>query len=307
MTPPTIALFRGGVSREREVSLGSGAAALASLSRRYAVRDFVLESAALPPGFDPRSMVVFSTLHGTFGEDGQIQRLLEAAGASYAGCDAAASALTFDKQRTKEAVAAAGVVTVPGLYFHTDAPPSVDALIGAASDDVVLKPRAEGSSVGLQFAAGREAIATALGSLAPGSWLCERRIAGREITVGLLDGKAQAVVEIRPQSGRFDYTSKYTKGLTEYLCPAPLPEEVALLVRTAAERAFSACGCRDFARIDFMLDGALRPWFLEINTLPGLKETSLLPMSARAFGRDFDALVDTMLAPALSRFANARS
>jgi D-alanine-D-alanine ligase len=307
MTTPTIAVFRGGVSREREVSLGSGAAALAALSRTCTVRDYDVTAAALPAGFDPRTEVVFSTLHGTFGEDGGMQALLEQAGAAFCGCDSAASALCFDKHATKLRVAAAGVPVPRGLEFGAASRPTAREVISALGADVVLKPRAEGSSVGLAFAEGETAITEALAGITTGQWLCEERIVGRELTVGVLAGRSMAVVEIRPDSGRFDYTSKYTKGLTRYLCPAPISEAETTAAQKLAEVAFAACGCRDFARLDFMLRADGTVVLLEINTLPGLKETSLLPMSAGAIGLNFDALVDAMLRPAITRFQSKLS
>jgi D-alanine-D-alanine ligase len=145
-------------------------------------------------------------------------------------------------------------------------------------------------------------VAAALASVGPGRWLAERRIRGRELSVGVLNGAAMGVVEIRPRSGVYDYESKYTKGATEYLAPAPLADGVTAAVRAAAASAFAACGCRDYARVDFMLAGDEEPFFLEINTLPGMKETSLLPMSARCAGLDFISLVREMAMPAVERF-----
>ena len=115
------------------------------------------------------------------------------------------------------------------------------------------------------------------------------------------------IVEIRPKSGVYDYTSKYTKGHTEYLAPAPLDEATTALVKEQAEAAFAACGCRDYARVDFMLSSQNQPFLLEINPLPGMKETSLLPMSARCVGLDFGGLVRELVSPALSRFASRKS
>ena len=123
--------------------------------------------------------------------------------------------------------------------------------------------------------------------------------------MGLLRGRAMGIVEIVPKSGVFDFTSKYTKGLTEYFAPAQISEELAAAMRAAAENAFAACGCRDYARIDFMLSNDGELYLLEINTLPGMKETSLLPMSARCVGLDFAALCREMVSPAVERFAQA--
>jgi D-alanine-D-alanine ligase len=132
--------------------------------------------------------------------------------------------------------------------------------------------------------------------------MIEQRIFGRELAVGVIGGRALGVVEIRPKSGVYDYESKYTKGRTDYLAPAPLPESQAAQIRAMAEAAFAACGCRDYARVDFMLGENQELYLLEINTLPGMKETSLLPMSARCEGVDFTELVKAMVMPALQRF-----
>jgi D-alanine-D-alanine ligase len=302
MTEPTVAVFSGGTSSEREVSLGSGKACALALARSFATRLFVIDAEALPQGLDPGRHVVFSTLHGTFGEDGGMQRLLDAAGVAYAGCDAAASALTMDKTLTKQTVAARGVRVAEAVVFGAADRPSAAELLARLGDEVVLKPNGEGSSVGLSIVKGGEELGAALGRLKAGTWMAERRIRGRELTVGILAGRAMGVVEIRPHSGVFDYASKYTKGLTEYLAPAPIDPGTAAKVQAAAETAFAACGCRDYARVDFMLSVENEPFLLEINTLPGMKETSLLPMSARCAGMDFKALVREMVTPARRRF-----
>ncbi|MBI5688496.1 MAG: D-alanine--D-alanine ligase [Verrucomicrobia bacterium] len=301
---PVIAVLAGGVSAEREVSLGSGRASALALARSYPTRLMLVDAAAIPPGVEPGRHVVFSTLHGTFGEDGGMQALLDAAGIEYAGCDAASSRLTMDKTRTKDAVTARGVQVAPGWQFSAGAKPSAEDLVGRLGERIVIKPNAEGSSVGLALPEGRAAIAAKLTEITSGEWLAERRLFGRELSVGVLHGRAMGVVEIRPRTGVYDYTSKYTKGMTEYLAPAPLDPAATTTVRTAAEAAFAACGCRDYARVDFIFTEDAGPFLLEINTLPGMKETSLLPMSARCLGLDFTALVRELVAPALARFAS---
>jgi D-alanine-D-alanine ligase len=302
---PVIAVLAGGVSAEREVSLGSGRASALALARSFPTRLVEVNAAALPAGLDPARDVVFSTLHGTFGEDGGMQRLLDAAGIHYAGCGAEASAVTMDKTRTKELAAARGVKVAPGMRFQAAAKPDAAAVVAALGERVVLKPNAEGSSVGLSLPETREELAARLAAIDRGEWLVEQRLTGRELSVGVLAGRAMGIVEIRPRSGVYDFTSKYTKGMTEYQAPAPLEEKVAAGVRTAAEAAFAACGCRDYARVDFILT-AEGPCMLEINTLPGMKETSLLPMSARCAGLDFTALVRELVAPAVARFRAGR-
>jgi len=303
---PIIAVLAGGVSAEREVSLGSGRASALALARAFPTRLFEIDAEALPAGLDPRRHVVFSTLHGTFGEDGGMQSLLDAAGIHYAGCGAAASRLTMDKTRTKEAAAARGVRVVRGLCFDAAAKPTADAVVAQLGENLVVKPNAEGSSVGLALTATRAELAAKLAAIDRGGWLIERRIRGRELSVGVLQGRAMGVVEIRPRSGVYDYASKYTKGATEYFAPAPLGEAMTARVQAAAAAAFAACGCRDYARVDFMRAASGEFYLLEINTLPGMKETSLLPMSARCVGLDFTALVRELVSPALARFHAAR-
>ena len=302
MSNPRVAVLAGGTSAEREVSLGSGLACAAALARSVPTCFFRIDRDELPSDLDPERHVVFSTLHGTFGEDGGMQRLLEAAGVSYSGCTAAASELTMDKTRTKQIVAALGLRVPEGILFTAATVPSAADIAARLGEEVVVKPNDEGSSVGLKLTTTRAELTSALKGITTGNWLVEKRIRGRELSVGVLGGRALGVVEIRPHSGVYDYASKYTKGLTDYLAPAPLDPAVAASVRTAAETAFAACGGRDFARVDFILSAADEPFLLEINTLPGMKETSLLPMSARCVGLDFVALVREMVTPALARF-----
>jgi D-alanine-D-alanine ligase len=307
---PIIAVLCGGTSSEREVSLGSGASTALALARSYPTRLFSIDKDALPAGLDPARHVVLSTLHGTFGEDGGMQRLLDAAGVTYAGCDAAASALTMDKTATKAAAAARGITVAKGLTFSAARKPAVDEVVAALGDQVVIKPNDQGSSVGLTVATDRRTIAQALTEITAGNWLIEQRLVGRELSVGVLNGKALGVVEIRPKSGVYDFASKYTKGATEYFAPAPIGDDLTAAARKAAEVAFAACGCRDYSRVDFILceQNVNNPlYLLEINTLPGMKETSLLPMSARCAGLDFTALVRELVNPAVQRFRQGAS
>jgi len=305
MTEAVIAVLAGGTSAEREVSLGSGRACALALARSHRTRLFQVDADAIPDGLDPARHVAFSLLHGTFGEDGQMQALLEKAGIAFSGCDSNSSRLTMDKAGTKALAAARGIKVAEAILFSADAKPGADEIAELLGEEVVVKPNDQGSSVGLSLASNRAEMADALGKITAGRWLAERRIRGRELSVGILGGRAMGIVEIRPRSGVYDYASKYTKGLTEYIAPAPVDEAVTAAVRTAAETAFAACGCRDYARVDFMLTGENEPFFLEINTLPGMKETSLLPMSARCVGLDFIALVREMARPALGRFHGA--
>jgi D-alanine-D-alanine ligase len=192
------------------------------------------------------------------------------------------------------------------VAFLSNRRPSAASIVAQLGDQLMLKPNCSGSSVGLHVISNATQLGAVLPRLDAGEWLVERRIVGRELTVGLLRGRAMGVVEIVPRSGVFDYSSKYTKGLTEYFAPAALSDDVAAEVRRSAETAFAAAGCRDYARIDYMLSAEGELSLLEINTLPGMKETSLLPMSARCVGLDFNALCRELVAPAIERFTSAQ-
>ncbi|HEY5079989.1 MAG TPA: D-alanine--D-alanine ligase, partial [Opitutaceae bacterium] len=200
MSGPVIAVFAGGTSAEREVSVGSGKACAIALARSFTTRLFDVAVEALPEGYDPLRQVVFSTLHGTFGEDGGMQKLVESVGGIHAGSDAASSRLTMDKDLTKSAVSAKGVRVAEGMAFDGGKKPTpgeVERLLGTK---VVVKPNNEGSSVGLSVVGDMAGLEAALGRISRGRWLVERRIDGRELTVGVLGGSALGVVEIRPNS-----------------------------------------------------------------------------------------------------------
>ncbi len=302
MSGPVVAVFAGGVSREKEISVRSAGFVTEALMAFYPVEVFEILSEKVPSGIDANRHVVFSTLHGTFGEDGGMQGLLDAKGVHYAGSDAESSRLCMNKEDTKQRVREGGVVVPRGKFFPVDALPPVGEIVEQLGERLVVKPNGEGSSIGLQIIDGADELEKRLKLLDSGEWLVEERIEGRELTVGVLDGDAMGVVEIMPVSGRYDYESKYTSGRTRYRAPAEIPEPLSGAIREAAQTAFDCCGCRDFARVDFILgdDGAF--YFLEINTLPGLTGTSLLPMSASCDGLDFKQLAKKLIMPAIERY-----
>jgi D-alanine-D-alanine ligase len=298
-TSPEVVVLCGGQSSESEVSLRSGRAVAGALPGARLVE---LATDVSPAWLDPARHVVFPVLHGGWGEDGGVQAELESRGVAFAGCAAAASRLCMDKVATKQAMRAAEVPAIPEVAFAGDAKPTVATLVAALGEDIVLKPSDQGSSVGLFLPSGVAAIAEALAALpAGGRWMAERRLRGREFSLGLLDGQPMGLVEIVPLAGVYDYKTKYTKGASEYRFPATLEPAVTAAIAAAAARLFAACGCRDFARADVMLEPDGRFYFLEINTMPGMTETSLMPKSAACVGLDFPALVRRMLAPALAR------
>lgn len=302
---PEVIILCGGQSSESEVSLRSGRAVAAAVPGARLVE---LSTDALPAWLEPATHLVFPVLHGGWGEDGGVQGELEARGIAFAGCSAAASRLCMDKVATKRAMRAAGVPAIPEVAFAGDAKPTAAELVAALGDEIVLKPSDQGSSVGLFLPSGPAAIAEALAAIPPaGRWMAERRLRGREFSIGLLDGQPMGLVEIVPLAGVYDFRTKYTKGASEYRFPAPLDAPTTAAIAAAAARLFAAAGCRDFARADVMLEPDGNFYFLEINTMPGMTETSLMPKSASGVGLDFPALVRRMIAPALARAAGVPS
>jgi len=298
---PEIIVLCGGLSSESEVSLRSGQAVAEVLPGSRLVE---LTTDALPAWLDPARHVVFPVLHGGWGEDGRAQAEMEARGVAFVGCSSAANRLCMDKVATKQAMRGAGVPAIPEVAFAGAAKPTAAALVAALGEHLVIKPSDQGSSVGLYMLEGEAAVAKALAEIpASGQWMAERRLRGREMSIGLLDGRPMGLVEIVPLTGVYDYKTKYTKGASEYLFPAPIPAELTAAVGEAAARLFAACGCRDFARADVFLEPDGRFYFLEINTMPGMTATSLMPKSASCVGLDFPALVRRMAAPALARAA----
>jgi len=301
---PVIAVLSGGVGEERDVSLATGRAVAAALEGHHRVELLELNEAAAPVALDGGRMVVFPAIHGTFGEDGELQSLLDDRGIEYAGSGSVASRLCMDKQRTKAIVESAGVPVPSSVIFEESAFVDVEKVIERFGPDLVVKPLDQGSSVSLSLIEGADELREAINPLPRGNWMIEKRVFGRELTVGVLHGRALGVVEVIPKAGVYDYQAKYVPGSTEYRYPAILPHNMETGLRGAAEKAFAVCGCRDFARVDFIAtqDG---PWcFLEINTIPGLTETSLLPKSASCAGYDFARLVSELVAPTIKRFQN---
>ena len=298
---PEIIVLCGGLSSEREVSLRSGQAFSSVLPGSRLIE---LEVDAMPKWLDGTKHVVLPVLHGGWGEDGRAQAEMEARGIIFAGCSSAANRLCMDKVATKHAMRAAGVPAIPEVAFAGATKPTAAALVASLGEHIVIKPSDQGSSVGLYMLEGEAAVAKALAEIpASGQWMAERRLRGREMSIGLLDGHPMGIVEIVPLTGVYDYKTKYTKGASEYRFPAAVGPELTAAIGAAAARLFAACGCRDFARADVFLEPDGQFYFLEINTMPGMTETSLMPKSASCVGLDFPSLVRRMAAPALARAA----
>lgn len=297
----SLLILCGGTSSEREVSLRSGRCAARALPSARLVE---LDADELPAWINPAEHAVLPLLHGGWGEGGGLQEALERRGVPFSGSGAAASRLCMDKVATKARLRAAGLPVADEVELVPGRLPAPAELAARLGDRIFLKPVDQGSSVGLRRALGLAEIAVALSRLpAQGRWMAEPLLSGRELTVGLLDGAALGVVEIIAAGGVYDYASKYTPGGSAHLAPADLPAELAASIARAAEAAFAACGCRDFGRVDLVLSPGGAFHILEINTLPGMTDTSLLPDSARCRGIDYAGLVARMAAPALARAA----
>ena len=292
-----IGVMMGGTSSEREISLKSGKAVSAALKEAgcdVCPLDLSLQDkeSILHVLEENRIDLVFIALHGHFGEDGTLQEILDEAGIPYTGSGAEASRLAMHKDLAQPFLKAQGL-RVPEFQIISKEEKEQDvALHGKMSFPLVVKPAAEGSSLGITIAQNRDEFQQALktASRYGGTILLEEFIPGREITAGILGDEALPLVEIRPSQPFFDFTAKYQKGMTDYIVPAQIPKEKTALIQATAREAFRLLGCRDFGRIDFIMTSQGEVVFLEANTIPGFTETSLLPMAAREKGYSFPDL-----------------
>lgn len=292
LTGKKIAVLMGGPGAEREVSLASGKAvtkALLGLGLDATAVDVTSAELTLPIGTD----LAFNVIHGTFGEDGQLQDALEKLGVPYTGAGSESSKLAIHKSRAKERFLAAGVPTARSETVSLS-PGLVPTL--SIKAPLVIKPPLEGSSVGIQIVKDEAAIAPALLKAAEkySEVLIEEFISGKELTVAILDGIPLPIVQIIPPDGVYDMASKYpwlsgAKG-SEYVCPADLDLETTMAVQAAALAAHRSLGVEIYSRVDVLLDPENRPFVLEANTIPGMTETSLLPKAAAAAGISFAEL-----------------
>jgi D-alanine-D-alanine ligase len=301
--PKKVGVLAGGRSRERAISLDSGGAMAAALiARGYEVQ--VIDVAEDPCGSirDAGIDVALIALHGRWGEDGCLQGLLEAQGIPYTGSGVTASALAMDKLQSKRLFDAAGLPTPPWSY-----PATKESCLDLGLP-VVLKPRAEGSSVGLEVVRDEQQLDRVL-EAAGEPLLAESYAAGHELTVGVLgagdDAQAIGTLEIRPPSGLYDYQAKYESDETQYLVPAPFSEGVRSRLEELALEVHRLLDCAGATRVDFRWDaperGVSQPMLLELNTLPGMTSHSLLPKMAELVGLDYGDLVEWILGDARLR------
>ncbi|MBC7292868.1 MAG: D-alanine--D-alanine ligase [Thermoleophilia bacterium] len=299
----------GGLSGEREISLRSGRNCLQALrARGYravaidAVRDVAQRLS------EEGVEVAFLALHGRYGEDGTIQGLLEIMGIPYTGSGVLASALGMNKIAAKKVIRQSGLPTPDfcEIGWEEPAAQAAERIVGELGIPVMLKPVEEGSSLGVVKVKDEASLPGHLEAVRNeyGAVFAERFVAGQEITVGLLqrDGTTEAlpILELVPKKEFYDFEAKYTHGLTEFILPARLEPAVYAAAQQAAIAAFHALGCRGYARVDMMVDKAGIPWFVEVNTLPGMTELSDLPAQARAAGISYEDLVEIILQTAVA-------
>jgi len=293
-----VAVLLGGPGSEREVSLRSGAAvarALRSLGALVEEVDVKDSAFSLPAGID----LAYNMVHGTFGEDGQIQEILERRGVAYTGEGVMGSHLAFDKILSKKKFDEEGVPTARWHIISAGEPPRLDLPF------VVKTPR-QGSSVGVHIIKDAASLPAALEDCFRfgDQVIVEEYFPGRELTVGILGDAALPVIEIVPREGFYDYQHKYTKGASDYFVPAEIGDETTQAVQHAALSAKRALGLEVYSRVDVILapDGRLN--VLEINTIPGMTDTSLLPKAAAVAGLDFPALCERIASLSLQRSTN---
>ena len=303
-----IAVLCGGMSNEREVSLRSGKNVLAALKRLGyqnaeivdATRDSVK---ALSEG---NFEYAYNTLHGKYGEDGCIQGLLEILGIKYTGCKVKSSAICMDKEMTKNLLYANGLNIIKSVCIKYDENLDIKKAVSGLNFPIMVKPSAEGSSIGMSKVDTLEELERALkiAQKSDKKILLEEYLQGTSITVGVLEDikKAQIfatpILEFRTKTLWYDYEAKYTEGMTEFILPAELDETLTCKIQEMAIKAHKACDCTGVSRVDFLIYNNI-PYVLEINTNPGMTDLSDLPAQAGAMGIDYDNLVQLVLNTAL--------
>jgi D-alanine-D-alanine ligase len=336
-----VAVLMGGTTSEREISLRTGRG-MAQALRRLGHEVIAIDAAGgrlIPAGEEERAAlpetaldttssvtmvsgsavrdaeVVLIALHGGAGENGTLQALLDLAGKPYTGSGVMASALAMNKAMSKRVFEHAGVLTPPWVLVEAEGPDAARLRAAEVAPEVerlglplVVKPNEEGSTVGLTILQDWAGLPAAFAEAARHGHeiLLETFIDGRELTVAVIGDEALPIVEICPKSGFYDYESKYTAGRSEYFCPADLPEPLAQEIRELGLRASRALDCRGVTRVDFRLDPQGRSWCLEVNTIPGMTPTSLVPMAAKAAGLSYEQVVQRMLDLALEEARRRR-
>lgn len=286
-----VAVLLGGRSAEREISLRSGNMVLGALKRKGVdAHAFDPQDEGLEKLIAQRFDRVFIALHGRFGEDGTVQGALEYLGLPYTGSGVMASALAMDKWRTKLLWQAAGVSTPPYEVLSRDS--DFVAIAQRLGIPLMVKPAREGSSIGMSKVTSVEKLEAAYETAAQYDdvIIAERFIEGVEVTAAILNDEALPLIRLETPRVFYDYQAKYFADDTRYICPSGLPDAQERSIQEQALRAFRLIGCSGWGRVDVMVDSAGLPYLLEVNTIPGMTDHSLVPMAARARGIEFDDL-----------------
>lgn len=302
LTTKRIAVLMGGQSAEHEISIRSGRAVWTALIRKgYDAIPLEVDSSVVGRIREVRGQIAFIALHGPGGEDGTIQGMLEVLRMPYTGSGVQACAVAMDKAMTKILLEQIGIPVPRGFVLAQR--DRRKPLPKGFKMPFVVKPVSEGSTLGITIVRKSRDLQKSLeAAFAYGpTVLVEEYIDGRELTVGILNDKPLPVVEIIPRGGFYDFAAKYTPGATVYKAPAPLPGRTAKLLQALALQAHHRFGCEGATRVDFRLDRKGRPFLLEINTVPGMTETSLLPMAAKAARLSYEDMVEAILESALAR------
>ena len=294
-----VGVLMGGISPEREISLKTGEAVFNALrdlgykAIRVDVKEDIFER-FLKLKID----IAFIALHGGWGENGGIQGALNIMGIPYTGSGVCASAVAMDKILSKKIFSYHSLPT-PGFWVYEGNNSGIKKFLKEQSFKlpVVVKPVTGGSTIGVYIVFNRKELEKAISQVLflDSRVLIEEYIKGRDLTVGMLNGKPLPIVEMIPKRGFYDYKAKYTKGETEYVCPARIPAKTTKEIHKIALQAYRALGCKGAPRIDFRLSSANKPYILEVNTIPGMTGTSLLPMAASRVGINFNRLVEMIL------------
>jgi D-alanine-D-alanine ligase len=302
VTNKKIGVLMGGLSSEREVSLASGNAILKALTEKgYHALAIDVGRDVAEKIHDNDIEVAFIALHGKYGEDGAIQGMLEVMGIPYTGSGILASALGMNKTIAKQVFRSKGLLVGPYEVVYAGAADSIHTVLEEIKFPAVVKPHAEGSSVGVSIVFKKEDVApaTELAFEYGDEILIEKFIKGKEVQVGVLGERALGAIEIVPKDSFYSYKAKYEKGMSEHFFPARIPDAVYKQTLEAGLAAHRALGCRGYSRVDFIIDESGAPYILEVNTLPGMTATSLLPDIARGAGMSFPELVEEILRLAL--------
>jgi D-alanine-D-alanine ligase len=298
-----IGVLMGGMSAERDISLRSGKAVYDALIKKgYRVIQIDVGKDVYAKLTIEKIDIAFIALHGKYGEDGAVQGLLEIIGIPYTGSDVLSSAVCANKVLAKKVLILNKIPTPAFMSLKVQelknmGVKSIMSGFKAPGLPLIVKPNSQGSTIGVTVVKNKSMLAKAVKKAFhyDDTVVIERFVKGRELTVGILNGRTLPVIEIRPKSGIYDFKAKYTKGMTEYIAPVQLPKTVEKKVTRFALKAFNILGCRGAARIDIMLDYKNRPYVLEVNTIPGMTELSLLPKAALCAGISFTNLVEEIL------------